>query len=784
MAFFLFVALTAIGMILVLVMERDRRAEHRRDLNDFVTVVAQSLERQLQRSLSSTFTLAALIRQSDDRTILDFDSVAAEIIETFGGIDSLQLAPGGIVAQIYPLEGNEQAIGHDLLNDPARRAESLKTIESGRLTLAGPFELVQGGTAVIGRLPVFVPNDQGGESWWGFTIALIRLPNLLAAINLPMGAEQGHDYWLDRVHPDTGLRDVIAASTERDLQGSVTFNIEVPNGSWALHLRHSDNRSALWFLLEISLVVIFSAMASLLFYTRLQRAATRKIARQALDIEINERRRLEAAELELVKELSVVDEVARVITSTLDIQEGYGEFAQQLGQLVEFDHVAIAVIDQDAGTVEYKYSYGQTLPGYDGGQIVPLEGTRTQKVFMTGQTLVTEDTAARPQFNADPMHSQFGLRASISTPLNHKGQVFGALHLRSEKVVAFGLREQAIIERLANQIAPAVRNAELFEQSRRAEEATRISEEKYRTLVNQSPDMIFVSRIDDFGFTEVNDRACEHYGYSRQEFLTMTIFDIEIEPPLPEHLRSLYDDTPQGQVVEFYGTNQRMDGTTFPVHVRFAKLNEVLAIANVRDVTEQRELERIKDEFVSVVSHELRTPVTSIKGFLELLRDEETGPLTQEQKRYLGGVGRSTTRLEKLVTDLLDISLLDSGTFRLDRTTFDLVEVVQHVMADMRSEIDAKGLKIRTTATAPDIKIDADRNRTIQILANLIGNAVKFSLDGSSVDIEIISLRDKNFLHVNVHDQGPGVADEDNEKLFQNFPAQIIRQLAPQRGLA
>ena len=231
MASLLFVALTAIGLIFVLTTELDRRADERQNLNNLGTVVASSLERQLEASLSSTFILASLIRQSEDLMIRDFDFVAADLIETFGGIDSLQLAPTGIVSQIYPLEGNEQAIGHGLLNDPARRAESLKTIESGRLTLTGPLELVQGGTAVIGRLPVFLPGDQGVERFWGFTIALIRLSNLLAPTELALVAEQGHYYWLSRVRPDTGQPDVFASVTEGNIQDLVTFNIEVPRNT-------------------------------------------------------------------------------------------------------------------------------------------------------------------------------------------------------------------------------------------------------------------------------------------------------------------------------------------------------------------------------------------------------------------------------------------------------------------------------------------------------------------------------------------------------------------------
>jgi len=188
-----------------------------------------------------------------------------------------------------------------------------------------------------------------------------------------------------------------------------------------------------------------------------------------------------------------------------------------------------------------------------------------------------------------------------------------------------------------------------------------------------------------------------------------------------------------------------------------------------RDITERREMDRMKDEFISVASHELRTPVTSIKGFLELLVEEESGPLTQEQRLFLEAANRNTVRLERLVNDLLDVSRLDAETITLDRVTFDLMEVVRQVTSEMESEIDAKSVKIRTATGAQEIEIDADRSRTAQILTNLISNAVKYSPHGSSVDIELISLPDRNFVQVNIRDYGPGVADEDKEKLFHKF---------------
>jgi PAS domain S-box-containing protein len=113
-------------------------------------------------------------------------------------------------------------------------------------------------------------------------------------------------------------------------------------------------------------------------------------------------------------------------------------------------------------------------------------------------------------------------------------------------------------------------------------------EQKYQSLMNQSPDCLFVSRTDDLRFTEVNERACDNYGYSREEFLSMSILDVEVNPPTQEEVRALYDKFPIGHVLEVYVTNKRKDGSTFPVHVRFSKIDETHAIANVRDVTQQK----------------------------------------------------------------------------------------------------------------------------------------------------------------------------------------------------
>ncbi|MFQ5796419.1 MAG: PAS domain S-box protein [Candidatus Bipolaricaulia bacterium] len=283
----------AIGGAFITLVQRRHAEEHRRMVGEIAVSQARLLERQLDRSLSSTFALASILHQSGK--IKNFDALAAEIIKSYGGIDSLQLAPNGVVTQIYPLAGNEAAIGHDLLNDPRRRTEALKAIASRQLTVAGPFPLIQGGQGVIGRLPVFVPDEDRGERFWGFTIGVVRLPTLFEVSAMNRLGEQGYDYELSRIHPESGARVVFARSAEVDLSNAISFEIQVPNGRWALAIAPRTGWPTSSSLpAEIVLVVLVSSLLAAITYALMrqpevlrQKVAlrTREIAETNRDLE-------------------------------------------------------------------------------------------------------------------------------------------------------------------------------------------------------------------------------------------------------------------------------------------------------------------------------------------------------------------------------------------------------------------------------------------------------------------------------------------------------------------
>jgi signal transduction histidine kinase len=179
-----------------------------------------------------------------------------------------------------------------------------------------------------------------------------------------------------------------------------------------------------------------------------------------------------------------------------------------------------------------------------------------------------------------------------------------------------------------------------------------------------------------------------------------------------------------------------------------------------------RELDRMKDDFVASVSHELRTPLTSIRGYLDLVLDGDAGPLTTEQKQYLGVVARNSNRLLALVGDLLVVAQSDSGTLSVDRQASDLRVLASEAVSSAMPAAEDRGLAL--TLDAEEVpELDLDRARLGQVLDNLISNALKFTPRGGSVEVCVRS--DGEQAVVEVTDTGMGMSAPEQERLFERF---------------
>lgn len=202
----------------------------------------------------------------------------------------------------------------------------------------------------------------------------------------------------------------------------------------------------------------------------------------------------------------------------------------------------------------------------------------------------------------------------------------------------------------------------------------------------------------------------------------------------------------------------------------------------LRDVTSERESERVKDEFFALVSHELRTPLTSIIGYLELVRDDED-ELTADTKRFLEVVDRNAKRLLRLVGDMLFVAQVDAGRLSLERGPVDLAQIVADAVEAARPAAARGGVSLRLEAGSVG-PVDGDRDRLGQLVDNLVSNALKFTPEGGEVVVRLADGGAGSAL-VDVRDNGMGIPDAEQQHLFERFfrSASAASRAVPGAGL-
>jgi PAS domain S-box-containing protein len=212
----------------------------------------------------------------------------------------------------------------------------------------------------------------------------------------------------------------------------------------------------------------------------------------------------------------------------------------------------------------------------------------------------------------------------------------------------------------------------------------------------------------------------------------------------------------------------RPDGSRFPAELSVSAVTSDggrAFVVIVRDVTDRKAAERMKDEFVATVSHELRTPLTALRGHVELVLEGEAGPVTEMQRRFLQIATQSADRLGALINDLLDVAKIEAGRVQLRKELVDLVAVLREVSATFRVEADRRGLAFLEDL-APLPQVIGDRDRLIQVFGNLVSNALKYTRAGS---VGVTARSTYGAVEVVVHDTGVGMTQEEQRQLFTKF---------------
>jgi len=330
---------------------------------------------------------------------------------------------------------------------------------------------------------------------------------------------------------------------------------------------------------------------------------------------------------------------------------------------------------------------------------------------------------------------------------------------------------------------------ELVERLNSEQEAV-VSERNYRTLFEGHPQPMWLYDVDTLAFLEVNDSACDRYGYTREEFMTMTICGIQRPQDVPKFLElqampmPALDRTGPWRHLLKDGSEIQVLTTSHAVIFGDHRARFVLA----EDLTDSQRLElelvesharaehtaelgRAKDEMVAVVSHELRTPLASIVGFAELLATREVTPA--QRKEYLAVMLQEGRRLTALVNDFLDLRRFEGGRLSMRFAPADIKALITRAV-DLFSEPGGTAIVMSLQDDLPLVRVDGDA--MFRVIANLLSNARKYSPLGG--DIVIGARAVDGMVEVSVQDKGLGIPAEALPQLFGKF----FRVESPDRG--
>jgi PAS domain S-box-containing protein len=308
-----------------------------------------------------------------------------------------------------------------------------------------------------------------------------------------------------------------------------------------------------------------------------------------------------------------------------------------------------------------------------------------------------------------------------------------------------------------------------------AERALQITEERYRTIFENSAVAITMANENE-QLISWNKFTENLLGFTKQDLYLKPIRSLY---PVGEWEKIRTHDVRQKGMQHHLETKMaKKDGEVIDVDVSLSILkdpdgNITGSIGVIRDITERKEAERkikeamdLKSQFISTVSHELRTPLTIIKEDIALIMDGAAGRVKNKQKEILNIAQRNIDRLARLINDVLDFQKLQSGRAKFNMQDNSINSIIETVYNTMLKTVQKNGVELRLALDNSLPRTTFDSDKMIQVLTNLVSNAMKFTEKGS---ITIATRRIENSIRVSVVDTGCGIKQEDMSKLFQQF---------------
>lgn len=412
-----------------------------------------------------------------------------------------------------------------------------------------------------------------------------------------------------------------------------------------------------------------------------------------------------------------------------------------------------------------------------------------QNVLEQGQAILTSNAQLDPRFEDNENIIAYGLHSILCVPLMRQEHALGVIYLENRACSGtFTLEDRDLLLSFARQAAISLDNAHSHHQtnlelSQRLRELTMLQEMARDLNIRLNFERV-MKRSVAWAVAAAEARAGA-LGLVAEEGVRWVAQRGELTPDTDVARRALRERqasyTPERVLLPLLRDGRPL-GIFYLVagerpfteeHLKFAGQvadNAAIAVENARLYEALLKANQAKSEFVSLVSHELRTPMTSIRGYADMLSQGMVGQLLPQQEEFIEAISRNVERMRILVSDLLDISWIETGQLKLTLQPLNLAEVVGEVARALQGQLDEKQQLFVNKVPTSLPRITADADRLTQVLLNLLNNAIKYTPRGGTVAIRAgLNVQEPGYVTCSVLDTGVGITPEDQQHLFTKF---------------